>query len=82
VGQQFQLVFFVLHEYEPETQEILFIDLVPAIKTIPKYRNDRLYNSLFLSPSLCTKRSILFGRGNLTQAVYKQSQAKIWRPRS
>ncbi len=46
------------------------------------YRNDRLNNSLFLSPSLCTKRSILFGRGNSTQAVYKRRQAKIWRPGS
>jgi len=37
-----------------------------------KYRKDRLKNSVFLSPSLCTKRSILSGQGNLTQAVFKR----------
>jgi len=46
------------------------------------YRNDRLNNSLFLSLSLCTKRSILCGQGNSTQDEYKWCQAKIWRPRS
>ncbi len=46
------------------------------------YLNDRLNNSLFLSPSLCTKRSILLGLGKLTQAVYKRCQAKIWHSRS
>jgi len=35
------------------------------------YHKDRLKNSVFLSPSVCTKRSILFGRRNSTDAVYK-----------
>jgi len=30
------------------------------------YHKDRLNNSVFLSPSLCTKRSILLGRQNST----------------
>jgi hypothetical protein len=30
-----------------------------------------LYNSVFLSPSLCTKRSILSGRGNSTDAMFE-----------
>jgi len=46
------------------------------------YCKDRLKNSVFLSLSVCTKRSILFGQGNSTYAVYKWRQAKIWRPRS
>jgi len=37
------------------------------------YRKDRLNNSVFLSLSLCTKRSILFGRGNSTDAVLKRT---------
>jgi hypothetical protein len=46
------------------------------------YHKDRLNNLVFLSPSLCTKWAILFGRGKSTYAVYKQRQAKIWRQRS
>ncbi len=33
------------------------------------YRKDRLKILVFLSPTLCTKRYILFGQGNLTNAV-------------
>jgi len=38
--------------------------------------------TVFLSPSLCTKRSILLRQGNSTDAVFKWRQAKIWRQRS
>ena len=41
------------------------------------YRKDRFNNLVFLSPSLCTKRSLLSGRGNLTNAVFKRMQAKL-----
>ena len=50
---------------------------------IQQYQQQQiLYNSVFLSPSLCTKQSILFERENSTNAVYKQRQAKIWNPRA
>jgi hypothetical protein len=39
------------------------------------YHKDRLNNSVSLSPSLCTKQSILFGQGNLTDTLYKRRQA-------
>ena len=39
------------------------------------YRKDKIKNSVFLSLSLCTKRSILFGRGNSTKLCLKGRQA-------
>jgi len=38
-------------------------------------RNDRLNNLFSLSPSICTKRYILLGRGNLTKLCLKGRQA-------
>ncbi len=32
----------------------------------------------FMSPSLCTKWSILIGRGNLNDAVLKGCEAMLW----
>jgi len=46
------------------------------------YRKDRLNNLVFLSPWICTKWSILSGRGNSAYAVYECCQAKIWHQRS
>jgi len=40
------------------------------------YFNDRLKNLVFLSPSLCTKQSILFGRGKLNRRCVKGRQVK------
>jgi hypothetical protein len=42
-----------------------------SIKVGPNYCKDRLKNLVFLSLSVCTKRSTLFGQGNSTQAVFK-----------
>jgi len=41
------------------------------------YRKDRLNNLVFLSPSFCTKLSILFGQGNSTDAVLQVCQASL-----
>jgi len=41
------------------------------------YRKDRLNNSVFLSLLLCTKQSILAGRGNLTNAVLKSKASSL-----
>ncbi len=40
------------------------------------YHKDRLKNSVFLSLSVCAKRSIVLGQGNLTDAVYKDAKQK------
>ncbi len=42
---------------------------------LSSYRNDRLNNLVSLSPSLCTKQSILLGRGNSTTLCLKGRQA-------
>jgi hypothetical protein len=38
------------------------------------YRNDRLNNLVFLSPSLCTQRSILSGQGNSTDLMFMNAK--------
>ncbi len=48
-----------------------YLALKPTKQNKVQYRKDRLNNLVFLPPSLCTKWSILFGQGNLTDAVYK-----------
>jgi len=42
------------------------------------YRKDRFNNTVFLSLSLCKKRSILSGRGNSTNAVFKRTPSQTW----
>ncbi len=42
------------------------------------YHKDRLNILVFLSPSLCTKRSILSGQGNSTNTVIKRTPNKTW----
>ena len=44
------------------------------------YRNDRLNNLVFLSLSLCTKRSLLFGQRNVLQRPKKRTNtvSPIW----
>jgi hypothetical protein len=64
-----------IHNIIRKTMRIL-TNQKEEIFTMPTcYRNDRLNNLLFLSPSLCTKRSILFGQGNSTKLCLKRHQA-------
>ncbi len=73
--------FFVMHlffrseevDWKSTICNVAILSMNPIfskLKSRPKYYGkDRLSNSVFLSPSLCTKRPILFGRGNSTNAV-------------
>jgi len=46
------------------------------------YRKDRFNKPVFLSLSLCTKRSILSGWRNSTDAVFKGTPSQTWRQHS
>jgi len=62
--------------------ELININFSLVILFSSKYRNDRP-NNLTLSVSISMyKQSILFGRGNLTHAVYKSDAKPTWRQRS
>ncbi len=49
--------------------------IAQILLTLTNYCKERLNNSISLSPSLCTKWSILFGQGNLTNTVFNWCQA-------
>jgi len=54
---------------KPEDLPFIFNAMNKDKGTCYTYRIDTLNNLVFLCLSLCTKRSILFGRGNLTDTV-------------